>query len=727
MNKQRMYKAISTYAAVILLPLIIILPLYFFISHTLNSELERSNNYLLNTLKVGMDAYVQETRSVIGELSADSELDRMIGMHSFSIESSNHMTQKLGDIKRDSFYIKDAYILFPNHNCIIGDSGIFGIREYFVDIKGMGSESYLNIRKVLGKKYKNDFLKISDMSFPDASLTCVGSVPYDEIGILKAQIVIELDISEIIKSMSFKEQYRVFIRDKNKLVVYSDKSEDVEKIIPVVNGDGVYGEGEEYKISSIEAGFNDLTYHIAVKRDEYIRPLVFIRCTIVLILILCVIFIIISAKKIKSEQSRRILKVLELFEKGNVAEASYDVLYNRVDKLISEREKLDRELGKHIEQSRENYIRKLLKDRITEREKNYKIFSQAKEHIIAVVEADNYSNLYFDADYGLTELEKLQEAYLIADNILTEYFSDSYMVSSAEIDDELVYVIEGSDVSCYIIEEKIRLADEKIKAFFGFSMRYAVSRVTDGDFAGAYRMALDAMPKNEEEYFAEAKLATVSNKDFLCFYPTESEEKILTMLKSKHYDGAKDEIRRIIDINFNNKEPKPAAVNLFFMSLINTMTRAVAEIETNNNEKLYSHINVLLAINEPKHLYDGIAKLIDEMADAVVNEQDVDIHFKEKVSRFIEENFTDLNINLDMIAEYMNVNSSYLSRKFKKQFREGILEYIYKMRIEKAKEYLVDGETVSKTASLVGFSTERAFVRAFIKYIGVTPSQYKKS
>ena len=727
MNKQRMYKAISTYAAVILLPLIIILPLYFFISHTLNSELERSNNYLLNTLKVGMDAYVQETRTVISDLAADSELEGMLGMPYLDKSMTVNVSQKLGDIKRDSFYVKDAYILFPNHNCVLGDNGLSGVRDYFIDTKGMDSESYFAFRKILGKKYKNNFLKSTDMTVKSGSLVCVCSMPTDEIGILKAQIVIELDISEIIKSMNFKEQHKVFICDNNKFIVYSDKSAEIEKLIPKVKGNGVYSEGVAYNISSIEAGFNDLTYYIAVKRDEYIRPLVYIRYVIVLLLLLSVTFIVFSARKIKTEQSRRIIKVLELFEKGNVKEASYDELYNRVDKLICERENLDRELGKHIAGSRENYIQKLLKDRITEREKNNKIFSHTKEHIIAVVRTDNYGNLYFDADYGLTELEKLQEAHLIADNILMEYFSDSYTALSTEVDDELVFVIEGNDLSEYAIEEKIRKADEKTNSFFGFSLRYAVKRVTKGEYADAYRSALDSIPENEEEYFSEQKLSSAGEKDFFCFYPAEVEEKILTMLKSKRYEGAKAEIRRIIDVNFDNKNPVSASVNLFFMSLINTMTRAVAGNEIKNSKKIYSLINSLVEVSESDVLYDGVVNLIDEIEIEAVDEQDQDVQFKEKVSMYIGENFTDMNINLDMIAEYMNVNPSYLSRKFKKQFREGILEYIYKMRIEKAKEYLDGGENVSKTAISVGFATERAFVRAFIKYVGVTPSQYKKS
>ena len=320
-----------------------------------------------------------------------------------------------------------------------------------------------------------------------------------------------------------------------------------------------------------------------------------------------------------------------------------------MDKLLSEREKLDRELGKHIAQSRKSYIQKLLKNRLTERDKNGKYFSPSKEHMVVVVVTDNYSNIYPGGNYVLTELEKLQESHLIADNILDEYFCENYTVSSAEMDDDLVFIIEGNDISEYVIEQKVGLALEKIKNFFGFSIRCGMARVTDGDYAAAYRTAMEKIPKSEDEYFSETMLSKDSEEGFFCFYPQEIEAKIITMIKAKNYEGAKGEIKRIIDINFGKKTPSSASANLLFMSVIQTMTRTMTELELMQNNSVHSGISGLLKIKEPEGFYNDVAMLIDIISCAAVDEHDTDALFKEKIS-------SDLSVLIcsDGFWEYVN-------------------------------------------------------------------------
>ena len=57
----------------------------------------------------------------------------------------------------------------------------------------------------------------------------------------------------------------------------------------------------------------------------------------------------------------------------------------------------------------------------------------------------------------------------------------------------------------------------------------------------------------------------------------------------------------------------------------------------------------------------------------------------------------------------------------------GVLEYISKYRLEKAKELLNDGElTVEQVSAEVGYSEPRTLRRIFKKYEGVTPLQYSR-
>jgi len=72
------------------------------------------------------------------------------------------------------------------------------------------------------------------------------------------------------------------------------------------------------------------------------------------------------------------------------------------------------------------------------------------------------------------------------------------------------------------------------------------------------------------------------------------------------------------------------------------------------------------------------------------------------------------------------MNPSYLSYFFKEQTGENFIDYLNKVRIEKAKELLKDSSmSLSEIASQVGYSNAGYFNRIFKKIVGITPGQYR--
>ena len=72
------------------------------------------------------------------------------------------------------------------------------------------------------------------------------------------------------------------------------------------------------------------------------------------------------------------------------------------------------------------------------------------------------------------------------------------------------------------------------------------------------------------------------------------------------------------------------------------------------------------------------------------------------------------------------MNLTYLSRVFKKQTGIGMLAYIHQVRIEKAKELMRHtGDSIKTIAQKVGYSSSMMLIRAFKRYEGVTPGQYR--
>jgi YesN/AraC family two-component response regulator len=70
---------------------------------------------------------------------------------------------------------------------------------------------------------------------------------------------------------------------------------------------------------------------------------------------------------------------------------------------------------------------------------------------------------------------------------------------------------------------------------------------------------------------------------------------------------------------------------------------------------------------------------------------------------------------------------AYISHLFKKQMGIGIVDYINRFRIEKAKELLIDPRLkLNDIAEILGYANDAAFIRVFKKYEGVTPGRYRE-
>lgn len=94
----------------------------------------------------------------------------------------------------------------------------------------------------------------------------------------------------------------------------------------------------------------------------------------------------------------------------------------------------------------------------------------------------------------------------------------------------------------------------------------------------------------------------------------------------------------------------------------------------------------------------------------------------------MNELYSDSGLNLTMLADRMQINSSYLSRLFKKEFGENFSAYLLNMRIRQARELLHTTQfRSSEIARMVGFEDAHYFSQVFKKQCGMTPSQYRES
>lgn len=97
----------------------------------------------------------------------------------------------------------------------------------------------------------------------------------------------------------------------------------------------------------------------------------------------------------------------------------------------------------------------------------------------------------------------------------------------------------------------------------------------------------------------------------------------------------------------------------------------------------------------------------------------------EKLQKYISLHYTE-PLTLTKISKHVHANGSYLSRLYKEKTGQNLFYAINKMKLEKAKEYILQGLKIYEAAHLAGFDDVSYFSRIFKKFEGCTPTEYEK-
>lgn len=86
------------------------------------------------------------------------------------------------------------------------------------------------------------------------------------------------------------------------------------------------------------------------------------------------------------------------------------------------------------------------------------------------------------------------------------------------------------------------------------------------------------------------------------------------------------------------------------------------------------------------------------------------------------------DISLETAGAELGYSRKYLGKAFREKTGEGFPEYLTKIRMERAKTYLLTNRYKNyEVSEMLGYKNPDYFCRLFKNYFGVTPSEFKKS
>ena len=96
-----------------------------------------------------------------------------------------------------------------------------------------------------------------------------------------------------------------------------------------------------------------------------------------------------------------------------------------------------------------------------------------------------------------------------------------------------------------------------------------------------------------------------------------------------------------------------------------------------------------------------------------------------RAKQFIQENQSE-DLSLGQVAKAVNASTFYFCKMFKKATGLNFTDYVSRIRIEKAKNLLLNRNLrVSEIAYEVGFQSLTHFNRVFKKIMGQSPTDYR--
>ena len=143
-------------------------------------------------------------------------------------------------------------------------------------------------------------------------------------------------------------------------------------------------------------------------------------------------------------------------------------------------------------------------------------------------------------------------------------------------------------------------------------------------------------------------------------------------------------------------------------------------------ESLYKEVSKIETVAEMNDCLKKLIKSILEYSDSIKTKKSNKLI--EQALEYIEEHLYEQNLTLKSIASKIYVNESYLSRIFKRETGEGLIEYITRKRIEQSIHLLNTTDLKAyEIAEQIGINDPHYFSICFKKQVGVTIKEYKKS
>lgn len=422
--------------------------------------------------------------------------------------------------------------------------------------------------------------------------------------------------------------------------------------------------------------------------------------------------------------------------------ALMSTLQTIADQIADER-MLKRQIQENMPAMKQAFLYKLLKNSPIENDERiwndmlfYNIPFTAGHFLVLIFKMDDYHN----KDY----LEAVMESELCkfaVYNISAELLAQAYQIAAYFSNDEEFIIIVNSmtatdkdasnvhNVGCDICEKVEQLLKTTVTigvgrfqpSFSGISKSYyeAVNVIQFRHILGKNRIITvqDIQMLGRSEH-VELELSSF-------------EEQLILHIKLGEREEAMHALQEIKNQLLECKGISLDKVRMIAIEILVIVIKELSNWNYDQTKDVYNHLHEtsekIYSLHTIMDIFQMLSKFLDDLLSVFANDRHTPQKWiVEQAIHFIEENYGTESLSLRDVARKVHISSSYLSTIFKKEINENFIDYLTRVRMEKAKLLLRNESWKAyEVAEMVGYSNPQYFSHCFKKYTGYSPLQYK--
>ncbi len=752
-----------SYIFVLMLPISISSIVFYQAQNIIEDENNRANASIIKQVQQTIDSRVKEIEQFAIQVGVNSQVQWAINIkEEFSAKHQFNIYEIIKNLRTLKFFnelIDEYYIYLPQNNNVLSTSGRFDSKTIYSALgiePSIKYDEWINLMdNVNYRKYYPVYNQKSEEQ--KSRIAYMQSLPINDPTQVLGTIVIFIDTNKLLKvleGIELIDRGTVFIIDSNNEIQASTNNNYVNNGInykELGENEGLLNSkvgGVPVTISHIDSDINDWKYVSVVPTSVYKKKVENIKQAIYFSYIICIILGLTIAYWITKRNYNPISDLIDKVAKGTGLTFSvgneYKFIKEAVDSAILEKGRIEEVLSEQTNLIRNDILLKLINGNfgnehlILESLNKNNINFKTNHFVVMLFRIEDFSGLFPEDDPN-NPLNPLNTVHFIIGNVVEELISEKHQVYSVRSEDMMVCIISLNGINDkirnnnYNIELQLKNTIEKAQDFFekNFEVYFTASISTVNrdlsSLSNAYREALEAM----EYRLVFGKQKVILYNDVISRrgrykYDIESKNKLVNNIKTGNFETVLESINEIFSEIIYNKDITVEMVKCFIYDIISTLTKVLDETcEAGFIEEL-NLTKKLLYCQTLEEMEKSIVDILKPVCENV-NKRKATYHISKNIKEFIDENYTDINMNVAMIGNEFNKAPSYLSKLFKEQTGETLPDYINKTKIAKVKYYLLETNlSILDIADKVGYSNSNVLIRTFKKYEGVTPGKFKE-